>query len=143
MARQKILFVCYGNTCRSPMAEGIAKKILGKSFAVESAGTSPLFDGAQPDAVRAVAGLFGVDIAGHRTRSVAEVPLELFSYIIPLDLLVAAVLKRRYRISSIKLMVWEIDDPYGGQLADYQKCARILEGKIRELKMKLEEPDTE
>ena len=39
---QRFLFVCYGNTCRSPMAEGLARKLLGEGVRVESAGLAPI-----------------------------------------------------------------------------------------------------
>ena len=69
---KKILFVCSGNTCRSPLAEGIAKKLIAqgdlKDTEVSSAGSSTL-DGlpASPLAV-SVADQHSVDLSSHRSR---------------------------------------------------------------------------
>jgi len=67
----KILFVCLGNTCRSPIAEGIARELIGKtglSWDVSSAGTMDL--GGEPASRNAVkvCGESGIDISGHRSR---------------------------------------------------------------------------
>jgi len=75
--RKNILFVCTGNTCRSPFAEGMMRKLLqeryrekGKNIKVSSAGTYA-FSGvdAPPDALEA-GKKFGVDLSDHRSRSI-------------------------------------------------------------------------
>lgn len=68
----RLLFVCYGNTCRSPMAEGLAKKILEYKAQVESDGLAPVFDGATPETITVMRELFQVDISTHQTRNVAD-----------------------------------------------------------------------
>jgi protein-tyrosine-phosphatase len=75
-----ILFVCTGNTCRSAMAEGIARRELEergwRHVRVASAGLAARDgDGAAGNAV-AVAGRHGVDLAGHRTRALTEQMVE-------------------------------------------------------------------
>lgn len=67
--RPTILFLCTGNSCRSQMAEGWTKKIWGNRFQALSAGSSP--HGMDPRAV-AVMAEAGVDISGHRSKSVTE-----------------------------------------------------------------------
>jgi len=81
----KILFACSGNTCRSPMAEGIAHKILGANIHVESAGThAHVRDPPPVNAVKTMRDKFGVDIASHRSRSVNDVHIENFDYVVPM-----------------------------------------------------------
>jgi protein-tyrosine-phosphatase len=126
MKKKKILFVCYGNTCRSPMAEGIARKVLAGGFVVESAGTSPVYDGAQPEAIQVVLELFGEDISRHKTRHVRDVQLDGFDYIVALDSLVFEVLKKSYELPEEKLLWWEIIDPFGNGLEDYKNTAWII-----------------
>lgn len=72
-----MLFVCTGNTCRSPFAEGLLKKLLhdrygskASSVRISSAGTYA-FSGVEPppDALKG-AGKFGLDLSGHRSRSI-------------------------------------------------------------------------
>ncbi|MDP8262323.1 MAG: low molecular weight protein arginine phosphatase [Candidatus Ancaeobacter aquaticus] len=69
-----ILFVCTGNSCRSPMAEGILKNLLRKKydFKIMSAGTAALEGlSASPHAVEALKKR-GIDISGHISRSISE-----------------------------------------------------------------------
>jgi len=64
-----VLFLCTGNSCRSQMAEGWARHLLGDRLAVASAGVAT--HGLNPRAV-AVMAEAGVDISGHRSRHVDE-----------------------------------------------------------------------
>lgn len=68
-ARRKILFLCTGNSCRSQMAEGWARHLLGGRLEPFSAGVAP--HGLDPRAVRVMAEA-GVDISGHRSKHVDE-----------------------------------------------------------------------
>jgi len=65
----KVLFLCTGNSCRSQMAEGWAKKLLPGVLDAYSAGTRPGI--VDPRAIK-VMGEAGVDISGHRSKSVEE-----------------------------------------------------------------------
>jgi arsenate reductase (thioredoxin) len=75
----KILFLCTGNSCRSQMAEGWARKL--KSGAVEpySAGIAP--HGVDPRAIKAMAEA-GVDIAGQRSKHVDQLAGIEFDYVV-------------------------------------------------------------
>jgi arsenate reductase len=64
------MFLCTGNSCRSQMAEGWARALKAREVEASSAGVSPL--GLNPLAVRVMAEA-GVDIAGHRSKTPAEV----------------------------------------------------------------------
>ncbi|HLM68843.1 MAG TPA: low molecular weight protein arginine phosphatase [Longimicrobium sp.] len=69
----RILFVCTGNTCRSPLAEAIARRLvdergLGNAIAVESAGTSAWPDAPASDGALLVALENGLDLGDHRAR---------------------------------------------------------------------------
>jgi arsenate reductase len=75
--KQKVLFLCTGNSCRSQMAEGWARHLLGSQIEPYSAGIEA--HGMNPNAVR-VMGEAGVDISGQSSKLVstlAEVPLDL------------------------------------------------------------------
>jgi arsenate reductase len=69
MGKLKLLFLCTGNACRSQMAEGWARQLLGGSMEVWSAGV--IAAGLDPRAV-AVMREAGVDISGHRSKQVNE-----------------------------------------------------------------------
>lgn len=91
MARSNpsILFVCLGNICRSPMAEGALRQAAdaaGLALTIDSAGTSAYHIGSPPDgrAIRTAA-LHGANIAGLRGRQVAAADFERFDLILALD----------------------------------------------------------
>ncbi len=86
-----VLFVCLGNICRSPLAEGVAQHVaLQRSVAdrlvLDSAGTSGEHDGESPHpgSVR-VAREFGIDIRGQRSRRITRVDLDRFDVIVAMD----------------------------------------------------------
>lgn len=69
MNKQRVLILCTGNSARSQMAEGLLRHHAGDRFEVFSAGTKPTR--VRPEAI-AVMGELGIDIAGHRSKSVDE-----------------------------------------------------------------------
>lgn len=77
--KERVLFLCTGNSARSQMAEGLLRHLAGDRFEVFSAGTKPV--GLNPNAVKAMAEL-NIDIAGHRSKSVDEFAGKQFDYVI-------------------------------------------------------------
>lgn len=86
---KKILFVCLGNICRSPLAEGVAHKhIADMKLAVEvdSAGTSDWHQGEHPcDNSISVAREHGVDIAKQRSRPITKEDIDTFDHVVAMD----------------------------------------------------------
>ena len=78
MAKQRVLFLCTGNSARSQMAEGLLRDFAGDRFEVFSAGTRPT--GLSPNAVTAMAEL-SISIAGSRSKSVDEFAGQRFDYV--------------------------------------------------------------
>ncbi len=76
--RQRVLFLCTGNSARSQMAEGLLRHMAGDRFEVFSAGTRPA--GLSPNAVTAMAEI-GIDIVGSRSKSVDEFAGQQFDYV--------------------------------------------------------------
>lgn len=79
MRKPRILFLCTGNSCRSQMAEGWARHLLGDSIQVYSAGTSPKALDARAVQVMAEA---GVDISHQRSKPLEELKHIPFDYVI-------------------------------------------------------------
>jgi arsenate reductase len=77
--RRKILFLCTGNSCRSQMAEGWARHLKGDAVEAYSAGIET--HGLNPHAV-AVMAEAGVDISGHRSKTVAKFADVEFDYVV-------------------------------------------------------------
>lgn len=79
--RKKILFLCTGNSCRSQMAEGLARTLKGNIFEVWSAGTAP--KGIDPRAIDVMREI-GIDISTHRSKHIDELAGISFDYVITL-----------------------------------------------------------
>lgn len=79
--KQKVLFLCTANSCRSQMAEGIVNHYLAERFEAHSAGTLATF--VNPRAI-AVLQEQGIDISRQRSKSLAEFAGESFDYVITL-----------------------------------------------------------
>jgi len=87
--RMKILMVCLGNICRSPLAEGILKAKIearGLDWQVDSAGTGGWHAGEQPDprSIR-VAKRYGIDLTDQRARKFRAADLEHFDLVLAMD----------------------------------------------------------
>ncbi|MBZ5579640.1 MAG: arsenate reductase ArsC [Acidobacteriia bacterium] len=78
-AKERVLILCTGNSARSQMAEGLFRTALGGKFEVFSAGTRPSL--VRPEAI-AVMNEIGIDICGHRSKSVDEFRDQEFRYVI-------------------------------------------------------------
>lgn len=77
--KKRVLILCTGNSARSQMAEGLLRRYAGERFEVESAGTKASF--VRPEAI-AVMREAGIDITGHRSKSVGEFEGQPFDYVI-------------------------------------------------------------
>jgi arsenate reductase (thioredoxin) len=75
----KVLFLCTGNSCRSQMAEGWARALKGDRIKAFSAGIET--HGLNPRAVKVMAEA-GVDISGHRSKTVADLPTGDFDFVV-------------------------------------------------------------
>jgi protein-tyrosine phosphatase len=87
-----VLFVCMGNICRSPIAEGVFRRRveeagLSRLIAVDSAGTHGYHLGARPDArAQAAAARRRYDLSGLRARQITRQDFEAFDYVLAMDL---------------------------------------------------------
>ena len=77
--KKRVLILCTGNSARSQMAEGILRPIAGDRYEVESAGTIASF--VRPQAISVMREI-GIDISGHRSKSLDEILDRHFDYII-------------------------------------------------------------
>jgi len=86
---KKILFVCLGNICRSPLAHGIAEEIIRKKdlpFKVDSAGTSHWHNGEAPceNSIK-VAQTHGINISKQTSRNIEKEDIESYDYVFAMD----------------------------------------------------------
>lgn len=79
MPKRSVLILCTGNSARSQMAEGLLRHMAGGRFEVASAGTKP--SSVRPEAIAAMREL-GIDLIGHRSKSLDEFAGHPFDYVI-------------------------------------------------------------
>jgi len=117
------------------MAEGIARKMFGANVHVESAGThAHVRDPPATNAVKTMRDKFGIDISSHRSRSVNDVHIEAFDYIVPMADDVHDDLKASFPSLGEKLMPsWGIEDPFGGDLRTYEETAAKIQKHVKAL----------
>jgi tRNA threonylcarbamoyl adenosine modification protein (Sua5/YciO/YrdC/YwlC family) len=146
MLTVNILFVCTGNTCRSPMAEGFTKKLLaGKlkcdidrleqmGYKITSAGVIAL-DGvdASAEAIRFCASR-GVRLTGHKSRRLTAEMLKEADYIFAMSAGHRDDIMRLFPASAEKCMLLndagDINDPIGGDFEAYKICGLIIEKTV-------------
>ncbi|MDD5460923.1 MAG: low molecular weight phosphotyrosine protein phosphatase [Methylococcales bacterium] len=144
MKKIKVLFVCMGNICRSPTAEGVFAKLIREQrvedqFLLDSAGTHAHHVGEAPD-LRAQNAAFerGIELMHLRARKVVMGDFEDFDYVLAMDnenygLLVNACPKEyknkiRYFLDyAPQLKVREVPDPYFGGKYGFERVLNMIE----------------
>jgi protein-tyrosine phosphatase len=140
----RILFVCMGNICRSPSAEGVFRKLVGERrpdlvLEIDSAGTHGYHTGHPPDrrSIEAAARR-GVDLSDLRARTVTQDDFDRFDLILAMDRDNLALLHQRapavHRKRVRLLMEFapdaatrEVPDPYYGGANGFEEVLDLLE----------------
>lgn len=133
---KKILFLCTGNTCRSPMAQGIFNRLLAErgldDFICESAGLMAFAgDPAEPNAMAAAAE-HGADITAHRSRPMSDYMKEDTALFVCMTATHAALLAD-VPPEKVVVLAGGIPDPYGGDLEVYRACAAHIKKGLEDL----------
>ncbi len=138
----KVLFVCLGNICRSPLAEGafrehVSKAGLADQFLIDSAGTGHWHAGETPDKRSvATARAHGVDISEQRARQLQRSDLERFDYILAMDRSNLEAIQSMAGTSSasVSLMLNEtsagetdVPDPYYGANDQFERVWQMVD----------------
>ena len=132
---KKIMFICSGNTCRSPLAEGLFKKYLRENNITDIEVTSAGVGAFPGDAVSInsilVAVNRGVDISAHRARNINPEHLLTTDLFFCMSDSHKQVLMRH--CDESKIVVLNVPDPYGRPIEIYEECAKILESQFSEI----------
>lgn len=128
--RFAVLFVCTGNSARSPIAEALLRQRTAGRVTVSSAGSRPKPD-LHPNTVRVLCDQFGIDIAGRRPRPVDTLTGRRFNLVITLcD-------KARETCPEFdhapRRVHWSIPDPAAGSYRAFQHTAADIDTRIRHL----------
>lgn len=147
-----VLFVCMGNICRSPIAEGVFRFIVEKNglqekFLIDSAGTHGYHIGKNPD-TRAIetALKHGIDIRNIKAREVEDTDFEIFNYIVAMDKgnleLLHAQSPKEYKYKIDLLLSYveekckiniEVPDPYIHELEAFERVYNMIDSGAKAL----------
>ena len=150
----KVLFVCLGNICRSPTAEGVLRAIAAREFPelnleIDSAGTADYHVGKPPDRRTVAAGRRrGYDLAGLRARQVRADDFQRFDLLLAMDRANLAELESRCLVGATAevalFMAYapgneydEVPDPYYGGVEDFERVLDLCEAASRGLLARL------
>ena len=146
--KPQIIFVCTGNTCRSPMAEALFAMILQEhncadSFRLVSMGLAAFpGDTANPLSVEAMAEL-GVDISAHRSRGFSLYGLEKGDWVVTMTASQKKALEKA--LDKPRLLCLgdfaggDVSDPYGGSIETYRTCRSQLMQALKSFYLFLEQ----
>jgi len=157
-AMVQVLFVCLGNICRSPMAEGVFRHLVAEAGLVDavsadSAGTGPWHVGKPPDKRgRATAARHGIDIGGQRARQIAADDFAVFDYVLAMDsdnletLLRAAPLEYQDRVTLFLSFgaadeARDVPDPYYGGPEGFDDVFEMVQDAARGLLQHIQQHD--
>jgi protein-tyrosine phosphatase len=145
----KVLFVCLGNICRSPTAEGVFRHLVEEAglqarFTIDSAGTGDWHVGAPPDPrACAAAERRGYDLKRSRGRQVSRKDFREFDYVLTMDEDNVRALNRispPEQRSKIRLLgdfcakgACSVPDPYGGKASNFERVLDLIEDAARGL----------
>lgn len=125
-AARSLLFVCVGNSCRSQMAEAIARSLGGAAWEIWSAGSHPS-GRVHPVAIEAMQES-GLDLSAHASKGLDQVPAREWDYVVTMgcgDACPALQAKQR--------LDWDIPDPVGLPVAEVRRIRDDLRARIAEL----------
>lgn len=144
---KKILFICSGNTCRSPMAEGIFRKISNERGIKVEALSAGIFAGEGLKAAKhAICAALekGANISSHKSRALEEMILSDADLILTMTNQYKELLIENFPICNGKIYTLkeyngaypsdlDIHDPFGSDLENYRKCADEIENELNKL----------
>jgi protein-tyrosine-phosphatase len=133
LVNHKILFICFANKSRSPMAKGLAQKMFPRELYVDSAGTdSETTGGANFKAVN-VMSEWGIDLTSHLAKSITDVAISEFDHVIAMDSNIFDYFIRKYPDMGDRTIQWQIDDPFYHPIGTYRNCAEEIVQNLRVL----------
>lgn len=131
--RRKILFVCIGNACRSPIAEAIGRQDFAADWEVSSAGLSPL-GYVHPMSIEALK-QNGYETEGLQSKRVLRNALDEADLIINMS---GYTTEQAFEVVRKPVEDWDVRDPFGSGTAQFQDCLEDIRVKLNDLKARLD-----
>jgi protein-tyrosine-phosphatase len=129
--RKKVLFVCMGNACRSPMAESIARRDAADVIEARSAGLCPL--GFVPDLTRQTLTANGYSIESLNSTPITRDIFDAADIVVNMS----GIPRSRAFTDSQKVEDWEVQDPYGAAPELYQTIYEDIQKRVELLAERL------
>lgn len=142
----KLLFICSGNTCRSPLAQGLASKVFADwDVEIQSAGLHAWEGERASPHVLQILREKGINLQEHQSRRLLQEWMEEVDWVIPMTKDQEKALWQsfpQYKDKIRRLGSWggreeEVVDPFGGSLEVYRKSAELIETLLYEMKNEL------
>lgn len=131
-----IAFVCTGNTCRSPMAEGVFNKLSAEkhlSVIADSFGIATITGMAVSENSVSVCSEIGVDLSGKTSTAVNDVDIEKYEMFYCMSQSHAKMLIDFFDVPASKIEILNVSDPYGGDTDVYRKCRDEIYNSVKEI----------
>ena len=130
-----VLFVCFGNACRSQMAEALANHLGRDNVQAFSAGAHPL--GWIPSETHDVLDEKGISLDGHRSKGLKDVPLSEVDIVVEMEAGVVGTLPENFKG---RLIEWDIPDPFSGDVEAFRAVRDLIEEQVNALVAELCQP---
>lgn len=125
--RTRVLFVCIGNSCRSPMAEAIARKVASDVMEVASAGLAPL--GYVAELTTRTLEANGYSAEGLSSKPIARESSNKADLIVNMSGRPRGLAFQQFE----KVEDWDVEDPYGENAEIYQRIFEEIEKRVERL----------
>jgi arsenate reductase len=129
--RKKVLFICLGNACRSPMAESIARRDAADVIEAISAGLSPL--GYVPVLTMQTLAANGYSIESLNSTPITRAVWDAAAIVINMS----GIARQRAFIDPGKVEDWDVQDPYGTDPVLYQTIYEEIQRRVAQLAERL------
>ena len=119
------------------MAKGLAQKMFPGEFYIDSAGTDSETTGCANFKAVNVLSEWGIDLTGHLAKSINDVDISEFDFVVAMDNHVFDSVIRKYPYMEDRTIQWQIDDPFYHPIGTYRICAEEIVQNLKSLADKI------